>query len=115
MKILITGNMGYVGPVVVKHLRSNLQGCYLAGFDTGYFAHCLTNTNRIPEGYCDIQYFGDMRNLPENLLKEVDGVVHLAAISNDPMGNKLLVRRIDTKALLPSERCLLIISLSYVS
>ena len=34
------------------------------------------------------QYFGDVREFPAELLKGVDAVVHLAAISNDPMGNR---------------------------
>jgi nucleoside-diphosphate-sugar epimerase len=35
----------------------------------------------------DVQYFGDMRTFPEKVLDGVDAVVHLAAISNDPIGN----------------------------
>jgi nucleoside-diphosphate-sugar epimerase len=35
-----------------------------------------------------MQYFGDVRHFPGNLLTDVDAVVHLAAISNDPIGNK---------------------------
>ena len=87
MKILITGNMGYVGPVVVKHLRLKYPKSELYGFDIGYFANCLTGTGRSPESWLDRQYFGDMRAFPENVLNGVDVVVHLAAISNDPIGN----------------------------
>jgi nucleoside-diphosphate-sugar epimerase len=54
----------------------------------GYFATCLTNTEVLPESRVDLQYFADMRQLPADCLKNVDAVVHLAAISNDPMGNK---------------------------
>ena len=42
----------------------------------------------VPEIYLDKQHYGDVRNFPENLLKDVDAVVQLAAISNDPIGNK---------------------------
>ncbi|MBX6747909.1 MAG: NAD-dependent epimerase, partial [Acetobacteraceae bacterium] len=35
MRILITGNLGYVGPVVAAHLRASLPGATLLGFDTG--------------------------------------------------------------------------------
>jgi len=38
MKILITGNMGYIGPVLIKYLRSNLSNSYIVGYDTGYFS-----------------------------------------------------------------------------
>ncbi len=88
MRILITGNMGYVGPVVVRHLRDRFPGATLLGFDSGLFAHCLTTPGPLPETLLDAQHFGDVRDLPEGLLKDVDAVVHLAAISNDPMGSR---------------------------
>jgi len=86
--ILITGNMGYVGPVVAKHLRCRFPAARIVGFDSGYFGHCLTATRALPERVLDEQRFGDMRSPPADLLHGVDAVVHLAAISNDPMGNK---------------------------
>lgn len=85
-RILITGNMGYVGPGVVRHLRQTFPAAELIGYDTGYFAHCLTGAARLPEARLDRQVFGDVRALPAALLAGVDAVVHLAAISNDPMG-----------------------------
>lgn len=89
MKILITGNLGYVGPVLIRHLRSALPtGTYLRGYDTGFFGHCLTACNYLPECWLDEQIFGDTRTMPAEILKGVDAVVHLAAISNDPMGKE---------------------------
>ena len=88
MKILITGNMGYVGPVLTALLRDSFKDAYIAGYDSGFYAHCLTAANLLPEVRADTQHFGDLRNIPDTLLKGVDAVVHLAAISNDPMGNK---------------------------
>ncbi|MBX3732720.1 MAG: SDR family oxidoreductase [Verrucomicrobiae bacterium] len=88
MRILITGNLGYVGPGVVRHLRAVWPETVLVGFDTGYFAHCLTGAAVSPELGLDMQHFGDLRRLPAGLLAGVDGVVHLAAISNDPMGSQ---------------------------
>lgn len=85
-RILITGNMGYVGPGVVRYLRQEFPQAELIGYDMGFFAHCLTGATRLPELYLDRQVFGDVRDLPSELLQEVDAVVHLAAISNDPMG-----------------------------
>jgi nucleoside-diphosphate-sugar epimerase len=41
----------------------------------------------LPECQLDIQYFGDVRRIDPSLLRGIDAVVHLAAISNDPMGN----------------------------
>ena len=86
MKILVTGNMGYVGPLVLRRLRESHPGATLIGYDMGYFAHCLTDVTRLPESRADLQYFGDIRQVPEGVLQGVDAVVHLCAISNDPMG-----------------------------
>jgi len=87
MKILVTGNMGYIGPSVVKRLRSSYPAAALIGLDMGYFANCLTNAEILPECRVDQQYFADVRNIGMELLDGVDSIVHLAAISNDPMGN----------------------------
>jgi len=88
MRILITGNMGYVGPVLTRFLRDRLQEAELIGFDTAYFGHSLTGAGLLPEALLDRQVFGDIREFPAELLDDVDAVVHLSAISNDPMGNK---------------------------
>ncbi len=86
MKIFITGNMGYIGPRLIKYLRNLYPDAYLLGYDTGYFAHCLTDSPYLPECMADEQIFGDMRRIGADKLRGVDAVIHLAAISNDPMG-----------------------------
>jgi nucleoside-diphosphate-sugar epimerase len=86
LKILITGNTGYIGPSVLKRLRHSYPKATLVGFDKGYFAHCLTDANILPECRADIQYFGDVRRPQPEILQGVDAIIHLAAISNDPMG-----------------------------
>lgn len=83
---MITGNMGYVGPHVVHRMRASFPNAQLLGFDIGYFAHCLTAPSTLPECRLDAQHFGDVRDFPEELLRGTDAVIHLAAISNDPMG-----------------------------
>ena len=88
MKIIIVGNLGYIGPSLVAQLRKTYPEGTLIGYDIGYFAHCLTNPVVLPELTIDQQIFGDIRKFPENLLDGVDAIVDLAAISNDPMGNK---------------------------
>ena len=88
MKVLITGNMGYVGPVLVRHLRREFPNSVLIGFDQAYFGHCLTGSSSLPESLLDQQFFGDVRHLPQSVLDGVEAVVHLAAVSNDPMGNR---------------------------
>ncbi len=86
MRILVTGNMGYVGPVVVAYLRETRPDAFLAGLDTGFFAHCLTGTTVLPERRLDCQWFGDVRRPPAGCLDGIDAVVHLAGVSNDPIG-----------------------------
>ena len=88
MKILITGNMGYIGPVVVNRLRTSYPTATLVGFDIGYYGNCITGDGGLPECRLDLQFFGDMRQFPKEILNGVDAIVHLAAISNDPIGNK---------------------------
>jgi nucleoside-diphosphate-sugar epimerase len=84
---LVTGNMGYIGPVVVKHIRDSFPDSKIIGLDIGYFGSCLANSHILPECNVDIQYFMDIRNVPKIILEDIYAVIHLAAISNDPMGN----------------------------
>lgn len=88
MKIIIVGNLGYIGPSVTDQFRSTFPNAELIGFDIGYFAHSLSNAARLPEVQLNQQVFGDIRMFPEELLEGVDAVVDLAAISNDPIGEK---------------------------
>jgi nucleoside-diphosphate-sugar epimerase len=87
MKILVTGNTGYIGPVIGQIFKQIYNDLTLVGYDTGFFAHCLTGVDVSPEINYDIQYYGDIRKLVKNVFHGVDIVIHLAAISNDPMGN----------------------------
>jgi nucleoside-diphosphate-sugar epimerase len=88
MRILVTGNMGYIGPVLLAHLRGKFPDAKLIGYDSGLFGHCLTAAAELPEARADLQHFGDVRSISDELLNSVDAVVMLAAVSNDPMGVK---------------------------
>ncbi len=88
MRILITGNMGYVGPVLSRYFRQRYEQTELIGYDTGFFGHSLTGAEVFPENVYEYQIIGDVRDIVENQLVGVDAIVHLAAISNDPMGNE---------------------------
>ena len=79
--------MGYIGPNLVKRLKTTYPDSNISGIDMGYFSHCLTGTPILPECRVDTQYFADIRDLSLEVLEGVDAVIHLAAISNDPMGN----------------------------
>ncbi len=79
--------MGYVGPRVIRQLRGSRPEATLVGPDAGCFAACLTSSPVLPECRVNQQRFADVRNFPDEALREMDAVVHLAAISNDPMGH----------------------------
>lgn len=82
MRILVTGNQGYIGPVLTKLARE--RGHHVTGLDIGYFQDC------IPEGQNDIppdrQIFRDIRDVTAEDLDGTDTIIHLAGLSNDPMG-----------------------------
>ena len=86
MKILITGNLGYIGPNVIRQLRQSRPDAELIGYDTAFFANAVTTIDPLPERELKAQYFGDVRAIPEFVFAGVDAVIHLAAVSNDPMG-----------------------------
>jgi nucleoside-diphosphate-sugar epimerase len=79
MKVLVTGNLGYVGTVLTADLQRH--GHRVAGYDAGFFSPCLISEVADP----DDQLFGDTRSFAEDL-RGFDAVVHLAALSNDPLG-----------------------------
>jgi nucleoside-diphosphate-sugar epimerase len=81
MRILLTGHKGYIGAVAGPVLRS--AGHEVVGLDTDLFAGCEFGeaAPEIPEVRKDI------RDLTRADLEGFDGVVHLAALSNDPLGN----------------------------
>ena len=88
MKILITGNQGYIGTVLNQALLEEYPTTEIIGFDTGFYAHCLTGFKSNPDQGVSTQYFGDVRDISPSHLDGVDAVVHLAGISNDPIGKE---------------------------
>lgn len=86
-KILVVGNLGYIGPVLMKYFHQKHTGVPLIGFDTGFFENCFIN--HLADRLCqaDQQFYGDVRQFDESILKDISSIVYLAAISNDPMGN----------------------------
>jgi nucleoside-diphosphate-sugar epimerase len=87
MNILIIGNLGYIGPMVVKHFKANHPQAFIAGYDIGFFIQNYTNNGVVGDTLLDRQYFGDVRKFDDKILEGFDAVIYLAAISNDPMGN----------------------------
>ncbi len=87
MNVLITGNLGYLGPCVVQRLRTSGTADKIAGLDAGYFKDCLLDASVIPDAAVDLQIGADVRHVPVEMLRGADAVIHLAGISNDPIGN----------------------------
>ena len=81
MKILLTGHQGYIGAVAGPMMRT--AGHDVVGLDTDFFAGCDFGTpaESIPGIHKDV------RDVAQEDLKGFDAVVHLAALSNDPLGN----------------------------
>src|SRR5579884_9580 len=81
MRILVTGHKGYIGSVMVPMLKA--QGHDVVGMDTDLYERCT---------FCDgIQAVPslrkDIRDVVPSDLEGFDAVVHLAGLSNDPLGD----------------------------
>jgi len=81
MKILLTGHKGYIGAVTVPMFRD--AGHEVTGFDTDLFGGC--DFGESAPGTPEI--CKDLREAKRTDLEGFDAVVHLAALSNDPLGN----------------------------
>jgi len=81
MKVLLTGHKGYIGAVAAPVLKA--AGHEVVGLDTGLFAGCdfAGAPLEIPE------IARDLRDIEKKDLEGFDGVVHFAALSNDPLGD----------------------------
>lgn len=88
MKILVCGNLGYVGSTVCQHLKTQLHGIELVGLDTGFFSSSISQFGRTGDTYCDVQVYKDIRDVKKEFYQNFDAVVLLSAISNDPMGHQ---------------------------
>ena len=80
MKVLVTGNLGYVGNVLTRMLLN--QKFDVIGCDVGFY----------PQGFLGLENFEyqqikkDIRYVSIEDLKDVSAICHLAALSNDPLG-----------------------------
>lgn len=80
MRVVVTGHEGYVGAVLVPLLLD--AGHTVVGIDTGLFRGCDLEEVRSVETISK-----DMRDVAASDLDGADAVIHLAAISNDPIGH----------------------------
>lgn len=95
-RVLVTGHTGYIGSILAPMLRK--KGYEVLGMDSGFFADCLLmqSDSAVPS------LRRDMRQLQADDLQGVQAVCHLAALSNDPMGelNPELTRDINFRSTL---------------
>lgn len=81
MKVLVTGHLGYIGTVLVPKLLS--EGHEVSGLDSD-----LYRSSTFYEGIASIQQFiKDIREVTVEDLEGFDAVMHLAGLSNDPLGD----------------------------
>ncbi len=80
MRILLTGNNGYIGTILTEILLK--KGYQVVGLDTNYYQGCQL----CDFGFKIKQINKDIRKVDKNDLKGIDAVIHLAALSNDPLG-----------------------------
>lgn len=81
MRILVTGHKGYIGSVMVPMLLN--AGHDVVGLDSGLFDECTFSPgmHTVPE------HRVDLRDVQRGHVEGVDAIVHLAALSNDPLGD----------------------------
>tara|TARA_Y100001970_G_scaffold15871_1_gene17837 strand:+ start:21884 stop:22912 length:1029 start_codon:yes stop_codon:yes gene_type:complete len=80
MKVLVTGNLGYVGTVLTKILSA--RGYTITGLDIGYFKECFLQ--HIKQDLT--QKIKDIREINLKDVQGFDAIIHLAGLSNDPLG-----------------------------
>lgn len=83
MRVLITGHAGYIGPVMTRMFHE--AGHKIIGFDTGYFRDLIEDAPA--ECQPDSEIRGDIRDIDDASFRGIDAVIHLAALSNDPIGD----------------------------
>jgi nucleoside-diphosphate-sugar epimerase len=80
-RVLVTGDQGYIGTVLASILLE--LGYDVVGLDTGYFADCLLHPITLPYR----RIVRDVRDIEAADLSGVNAVIHLAGLSNDPLGD----------------------------
>ena len=80
MRVLLTGHQGYLGTVMVPVLQD--AGHEVTGLDSGFFKDCVLGA--YPTDPRSLRV--DLRDVVPEQLSGFDAVIHLAALSNDPLG-----------------------------
>jgi nucleoside-diphosphate-sugar epimerase len=81
MRVLVTGNLGYIGTAMVPMMRAH--GFDVVGLDCDLYRRCTFGG-----GLVEVPtIFKDVRDVEVEDLRGFDAVCHLAGLSNDPLGN----------------------------
>ncbi len=101
MRVLVTGHLGYIGVELVSLLRA--AGHDVVGLDAGWFDEC--DFGGAPDPVPAVG--SDVRDVSAADLEGIEAVLHLAAISNDPLGdlNPALTYAINYEASVRLARC----------
>lgn len=83
MKVLVTGHQGYIGSVMVPMLLQ--AGHKVTGYDSDLYRRCTFAAGGAQAAVPSIAK--DIRDVEPKDLEGFDAVIHLAALSNDPLGN----------------------------
>src|SRR5215213_3163854 len=83
MRVLLTGHEGYVGRVMDRALVD--AGHDVVGLDTCLYERCWFGQPTPSLARSSLRL--DLRDVTPRHLEGVDAVIHLAALSNDPLGN----------------------------
>lgn len=84
MKILVTGTQGYIGSLLAPLLAR--EGFDVAGLDTGFYRDGWLYTTPAERPVTPVDWCRDLRTMTAADLRGFDAVVHLAEMSNDPLG-----------------------------
>lgn len=84
MKIFVTGTEGYIGSRLVPVLVG--RGHDVVGLDTGYYLDGWLYSDPRQRSYSPPTLIKDLRRVDASDLQGADAIVHLAELSNDPLG-----------------------------
>ena len=84
MRILVTGTEGYIGSLLAPILIQ--RGHEVVGIDTGYYRDGWLYSRKKDTPLQAMTINKDLRNIDRSDLEGFDAVVHLAELSNDPLG-----------------------------
>jgi len=85
-KILVTGGLGYIGSYFIDSYKDKFQ---IHVIDTNYFQNNINDLDNIT--------YKDVRQIEKKDLKDIEVIIHMAELSNDPLGdlNKNITKKIN--------------------